>query len=275
MRQFLLPLRSYLICRVFSLRVIFLTNYFKDKRKHLTRTELRNLECFESLSCVSSFVGKKTMYFIEDHYYTINKPALKALGIWPSDRSRIVILKRVLIFLILGSHMFVQVIGLRTDKNKWIGDCFVLLFKHDLCACVSWHWDIFRSVLVYEREWKYIFKRKHIIEVAFFFSFGLIYNRNYYIICFQLSVFITKECNMALFLRFATFACPLSAMIVQYCFFMFNLKTVSCAHNECTENDYVYFNFQRHTFTARANSYNIRIINKVFTFTYVYICHTR
>ncbi|XP_072744237.1 uncharacterized protein [Anoplolepis gracilipes] len=49
------------------------------------------------------------MCIIEEHYYTrINKFLLKALGIWPYDRSRLVLLQRVLIIISVVTYIFMQ-----------------------------------------------------------------------------------------------------------------------------------------------------------------------
>lgn len=108
------------------------------------------------------------MYFIEDHYYTINKPALKALGIWPSDRSRIVILQRVLIFLVLGSHMLVQVTGLRHRQDTNESEIALCRYSITFCAHMSRDIETFFVQHWYTKENGNIFSSEstNYIEVA-------------------------------------------------------------------------------------------------------------
>lgn len=52
------------------------------------------------------------MDILEEHYYTIlNIILLKALGIWPHDESRLVLLQRILVIVLTVTHTGLQVLN--------------------------------------------------------------------------------------------------------------------------------------------------------------------
>ncbi|XP_020291755.1 uncharacterized protein LOC109858672 [Pseudomyrmex gracilis] len=53
---------------------------------------------------------------VEDHYYTINKHCLKVLGIWPHDKSRLIMLQRALISLLIMSYIGMQLLLFTTTE---------------------------------------------------------------------------------------------------------------------------------------------------------------
>ncbi|XP_019696750.2 uncharacterized protein LOC109503777 isoform X2 [Harpegnathos saltator] len=53
---------------------------------------------------------------VEEHYYTINKAFLKALGIWPVDKSYLNLLQQVLIFILTITYIGMQVAAFITTK---------------------------------------------------------------------------------------------------------------------------------------------------------------
>ncbi|EZA48247.1 hypothetical protein DMN91_010359 [Ooceraea biroi] len=48
------------------------------------------------------------MHLIEEHYYTINKSFLKMLGIWPHNKSRFILLQRILITFVTVTYISMQ-----------------------------------------------------------------------------------------------------------------------------------------------------------------------
>lgn len=100
---FIYALNVFRLCRVFLDQIEQLQKYYMYNTKVTTKH-------WEFLASQLCYVSRWNMVF-EDPYYTINKPFLKALGIWPHDTSRIATLQRVLTLLVLVPHIAMQVIN--------------------------------------------------------------------------------------------------------------------------------------------------------------------
>lgn len=75
------------------------------------------------------------MSLIEEHYYnTFVKSLLKALGIWHRDKSRLVLVQRAVIALVLVPHIYMQV------KKK------ACLYLYRIFICET-HWKANNIVL--------------------------------------------------------------------------------------------------------------------------------
>lgn len=117
------------------------------------------------------------MYLIEDHYYTINKPILRALGIWPYDQSHTVILQRVLIILILGSHIFVQVYN--TMNTHWQDkkvqkpwDFFHMYYVRVRLVTLRMFFQSIREGNIDEYIIELVLSRFQVANIIFFFYFS-------------------------------------------------------------------------------------------------------
>ncbi|XP_020291752.1 uncharacterized protein LOC109858669 [Pseudomyrmex gracilis] len=96
------------------------------------------------------------MYQFEDHYYTINKTFLKALGIWPHSKSRLVLLQRMLVIIVTVSF-----VGMQVTKSAYKLSVFFTT-KFDLILFIRTMSFAFPTIIITLKYFVFIFKSETI-----------------------------------------------------------------------------------------------------------------
>lgn len=149
------------------------------------------------------------MNLSEDYFYEIVKVSLKAVGMWPHDKSRLVLVQRMMVLIILGTYLCIQVIKafiFQTKRNIYLFLLIMLFWK---------------SVRV--NFWsRYISENAARANILLFFNF--ISCNVFY---FQFLMFLTAQFSITLIVRVISSSSSFLLIFVGYIFYISKISLVS------------------------------------------------
>ncbi|KAH0945363.1 hypothetical protein HN011_006437 [Eciton burchellii] len=131
------------------------------------------------------------MRLVEEHYYTmLSKVSLKALGIWPHDKSRIILLRRILIIILTMTYIIMQLSVFITTKYSvslfakimsLVFPCIIVITQYctfilKLKSIRNLHHQILEDWKIIQNELESEIMRKHIYNCRMFVLLGYLYN---------------------------------------------------------------------------------------------------